>query len=139
MAEFQFGLLIPEFLVAGLAIAVFSADLFLPESHKGKTGALSIVGLVIIAIFTFWHLDGVDEVLFGGLVKFDAYSLFFKELFLFTGIMIIIVSLQFVERYLSQPGEYSAILITSVLLLVIDFSTLAGIYKYLKKNSKMIL
>lgn len=118
MAEFQFGLLIPEFLVAGLAIAVFSADLFLPESHKGKTGALSIVGLVIIAIFTFWHLDGVDEVLFGGLVKFDAYSLFFKELFLFTGIMIIIVSLQFVERYLSQPGEYYAIIITSVLAMM---------------------
>lgn len=114
MGEFQFGLLLPEFLVAGLALAVFSADLFLPESHKGKTAGLSIVGLVLIFIFTFWHLDGVDEVLFGGLVRFDVYSLFFKEFFLLTGIIIIISSLQFVKRYLSQPGEYYAIILTSV-------------------------
>lgn len=118
MAEFQFSLLLPEFLVAGLAITVFTADLFLPESHKGKTGPLSIVGLVIISLFTLWHLDGVDEVLFGGLVKFDTYSLFFKEFFLFSGIIIIIISLQFVEKYLSQPGEYYAIILTSVLAMM---------------------
>ena len=119
MTEVRFDLLWPEFLVAGLAFVVFTADLFLRPERKNLLAPVAVIGLGAILVFTLWFLWGVDEALFGGLVRVDAYALFFKALFLLIGGFVMVASVHFVGRYLKHPGEFYGIILVSVLAMML--------------------
>ena len=120
MTDVQFALLWPEFLVAGLAILVLVADLFIrPARSNALLATASVVGIVAVLAFSLWYLWGVDDALFDGLLRIDAYALFFKALFLVIGGFIVLASFHFVGRYLSHPGEYYAIVLASVLAMML--------------------
>ena len=109
-------LLWPEFLVAGLAFIVFATDSFLPAERKNALAGLSVVGLLAIAAFSIWFLAGQDTTeLYRGIVVVDRYGLFFKVAFLVLGVLVILASVEFVQRYLSNPGEYYGIVLFSIL------------------------
>ncbi|MSP78409.1 MAG: NADH-quinone oxidoreductase subunit N [Dehalococcoidia bacterium] len=114
MPVVNLSLLLPEFLVAALAFAVFAADLFMRPRQRNVLSVVSAVGLVAIGVFTYWFLQGKSESLYNGVLKIDNYSLFFKVFFLAMGVMIVIASASFVKQYLSHPGEYYGILLFSV-------------------------
>ena len=108
-------LLLPEFLLATLAFVVFAVDLVLPPARKNLLGWLSVaglVGLLALALSTLW---GEDTILYGGLVHVDAYALFFKSFFFVLGIIVILISMEYVQKRLSHPGEYFGIVLFSVL------------------------
>ena len=116
-------LLLPEFLLAALAFLVFAIDLLLPPNKKFLLSWLAVAGLgglLALALATLW---GEDTVLYGGLVKVDAYSLFFKSFFFILGIFIILSSVDYVGKYLSHPGEYYGIVLFSVLAMDIMASS----------------
>jgi NADH-quinone oxidoreductase subunit N len=119
MTDVRFDLLWPEFLVAGLAFVVFTADLFLPSARKNLLAVVAIVGMAAILAFTLWFLWGVDESLFGGLVQVDAYALFFQALFLGIGGFVVAVSYHYVGKHLTHPGEYYGIILLSVLAMML--------------------
>ena len=108
-------LLLPEFLLAGLAFAVFALDLVLPASRKHLLAWLSVAGLAGIVALAIALLWGENKELYGGLVKADAYALFFKCFFMILGIFIILSSVDYVRKHLSNPGEYYGIVLFSVL------------------------
>ena len=108
-------LLMPEFLLATLAFVVFAVDLVLPAARKNLLAWISVaglVGLLALALVTLW---GEDTPLYGGLVKADSYALFFKCFFFILGIFIILSSVDYVNKYLSHPGEYYGIVLFSIL------------------------
>ena len=119
MTDVRFELLWPEFLVAGLAFVIFTADLFLPRSQKNWLALISVVGLVAILAFSLWFLWDKDDTLFDGIIRVDNYALFFKALFLVLGVVVILASVDFVGRYLTHPGEYYAIILVSVLAMML--------------------
>ena len=107
--------MLPEFLLAALAIVVLAVDLVLPASKKYLLAWLSVTGLgglLALALILLW---GEDVSLYGGLIKVDPYSLFFKSFFLILGIFIILGSVDYVRKYLSHPGEYYGIVLFSIL------------------------
>ena len=108
-------LLLPEFLLATLAIVVFAVDLVLPASKKYLLAWLSVVGLVGLLALALILLWGENVALYGGLVKVDPYALFFKSFFLILGIFIILSSVDYVGKHLSNPGEYYGIVLFSIL------------------------
>jgi len=108
-------LLSPEFALAGLAFAVFAVDLLLPDNRKEVVAWLSVAGLLGLIAVSLTMLWGEDEVLYGGLLAVDAYSLFFKVFFLGLGIFIIIASIEFVKQHLENQGEFYGLLLLSVL------------------------
>ena len=109
-------LLWPEFLVAGLAFVVLTVDSFLPTERKNAVAGLSVVGLLAVAAFAIWFLSGQETTeLYGGIVVIDRFGLFFKVAFLVLGVLVILASVEFVQRYLSNPGEYYAIVLFSIL------------------------
>lgn len=116
--DVQFGLLWPEFLVAGLAFLVFTLDFFIRPARKDVLAWVSAAGLTGIIAFTVPYLLNEHDNLFNGLYRVDAYALFFKVLSMGIGIAVILGSLHFVERHLSHPGEYYAIIIVSVLAMM---------------------
>ena len=108
-------LLSPEFALAGLAFAVFAVDLLLPDNRKEVAAWISVAGLVALIPVSLTMLWGEDEVLYGGLLAIDAYSLFFKVFFLGLGVFIIIASIEFVKQHLENQGEFYGLLLLSVL------------------------
>ncbi|MCE2405139.1 MAG: NADH-quinone oxidoreductase subunit N [Dehalococcoidia bacterium] len=108
-------LLLPEFVLAGLALVVLAVDLVLPASRKLLLGWLSVAGLGGLIALSLVLLWGEDQAMYGGLVQVDAYSLFFKCFFMAMGIFIILSSMDYIEKYLTHPGEYYGLILFSVL------------------------
>ena len=44
----DFALLVPEFLLVGLAFVLFGVDLFIPENKKGVLPFLAVAGLLAV-------------------------------------------------------------------------------------------
>ena len=116
--DVRFELLWPEFLVAGLAFLVFTLDFFVRPARKEVLAWVSAAGLAVIIAFTVPFLLNEHDSLFDGLYRVDSYALFFKVLSMGIGIAVILGSLHFVDRRLTHPGEYYAIIIVSVLAMM---------------------
>ena len=108
-------LLLPEFLLATLAFAVFAIDLLLPANRKNLVAWVSVAGLIGLLALALALLWGENEEMYGGLIKVDSYALFFKSFFILLGIFIILSSVDYVGKHLSHPGEYYGLILFSVL------------------------
>ena len=109
-------LLWPEFLVTGLAFVLLTADLFLPAHRKNVLPWVSVAGMAGVLVFTLFFLVNKEATsLYQGIVAVDRFSLFFKVVFLALGVLITLASMDFVRRHLTNPGEYYAIIVFSVL------------------------
>ncbi len=115
----DFTLLLPEFLLAGLAFLVLTVDLFLRSERKDLLPYLAIVGLGGVLAFSLVFLWNRDSNLYEGVIRVDAYALFFKAFFLVLGGFVILSSVEFVRRHLAHPGEYYGILLFSFLAMIL--------------------
>ncbi len=110
----NFALLLPEFLVMGLAFAILTADFFLKIDRKHFLGYLAALGLIGILAFTLaYQWDRRDD-LYQGLIMVDAYSLFFKGFFLVLGVIVVLTSVDYVKRHIEYPGEYYGIIVFTI-------------------------
>ncbi len=108
-------LLTPEFALAGLAFLVFTADLLLPARGKIVLPWLAAGGLAGIIVLSVLMLWGENQSLYDGLLAVDDYSLFFKVFFLGIGIFIVFASIDYVDQFLENPGEFYGLLLLSIL------------------------
>ena len=115
----NFTLLIPEFLVTGLAFLILTADLFMRSNRKHLLAYLAVLGLIGILAFSFVFLWNRDDSLYEGVILIDGYSLFFKGFFLILGMVVILSSVEFVKRNLDHPGEYYGILVFTIVAMML--------------------
>ena len=115
----DFTLLLPEFLVTGLAFGVLTVDFFLRSERKHLLAYLSVLGLAGVLAFALVDLWSTDDSLYGGLVLVDGYSLFFKAFFLVLGAVVLLTSVDYVRRHLEHPGEYYGILLFTVVAMML--------------------
>ena len=109
-------LLWPEFLVAGLAFIVLTVDFLLPSHRRITLPTISIAGLVGILAFSLILLGNKEATpLYQGILLIDRFSLLFTVFFLILGILIVLASVDYVNKYLHHPGEYYGILLFSLL------------------------
>ena len=115
----NFLLLLPEFIVTGLAFVVLGLDLFLPERRKWVLPIVAVVGLVVALVVSLRYLWGVSDSLYGGVIRVDGYALFFKAFFIALGGVVVLMSVDFVRRNLEHPGEYYGILLFTVVAMML--------------------
>ena len=115
----NFLLLLPEFIVTGLAFVVLGLDLFLPERRKWMLPIVAVVGLVVALVVSLRYLWGVSDSLYDGVIRVDGYALFFKAFFIALGGVVVLVSVDFVRRNLEHPGEYYGILLFTVVAMML--------------------
>ncbi len=115
----NFLLLIPEFIVTGLAFFVLTLDLFLPERRKWMLPFVAVAGLAVALVVSLAYLWGVNDSLYDGVVRIDGYALFFKAFFIALGGVVVLVSVDFVRRNLEHPGEYYGILLFTVVAMML--------------------
>jgi len=127
-------LLAPEISLCALAVAVILLDLFV--ERKWIVGAVSIVGLIVPAIFSI-ALWGTNETSFGGALVIDHFSVFFKLFFLAIAALILLSSTDYARRFAAFRGEYYAMLLlaTAGMMLMASTRELISIYVALELTS----
>ncbi|HEX79252.1 MAG TPA: NADH-quinone oxidoreductase subunit N [Dehalococcoidia bacterium] len=103
----------PELVLAGTAIAVILLDLFV--RHKGVLTAISLIGIAVAAGFAISLWNGSPQAIFNDMLAVDNFGIFFKLLFLFIAAMVILVSIDYVNKLARFQGEYHALLLFATL------------------------
>lgn len=130
----NFWLLSPELSLCGIALAVILLDLVIKQ--KKVLAAFSVVALAIPIAFTVM-LWGESESSFGGMLVLDGFSLFFKFLILSIAALVIISSVDYVNKFARFQGEYYALILFSAggLMLMASTGELISIYVALELSS----
>ncbi len=105
-----------ELLVLALGLLVLMADLWLAPRHRHQLGWAAAAGLAVILAWSFvWNPGDSTQLAFSGMYVMDPLAIFFKRFFLVTGIIVLIISTEFSDRFVSGPGEYYAITLFALL------------------------
>lgn len=130
-------LLSPELSLTILALVVISLDLLVKRRIVVVLTAL--LGLAVPAGFTFALATNTptNQHGFFNMLIVDQYSIFFKLLFLLIGAVMILVSYDYVNKYVRSVGEFYALLLLSVtgMMLMASTSELISIYISLELTS----
>ena len=108
-------LLTPEFVLAGLALLVFTADLIIPEGKKEWVGRIAVVGLIGLLFVTASTVMGINQPVYNNFLLVDHYSFVFKMIFITVGIITILMSEEFVKTNLTSQGEYYGLVLLAIL------------------------
>jgi len=108
--------ILPEILLVVLAALVMGLDLLWPASRKRALGLVTAggLGLILVAalIFSRPAADTSHALIFGGMLRDDLISFVFRILFIFSGLIVAMISLD--SPGVSGKGEYYAILLGAV-------------------------
>jgi NADH-quinone oxidoreductase subunit N len=130
-------LLSPELSLALLALLVIGLDLVV--KRHSAIAITALLGLAVPAGFTFALANNFPEnhQAFFGMLTVDHYALFFKLLFLLIGAVMILVSYDYVNKYVRSVGEFYALLLLSVtgMMLMASTTELITIYISLELTS----
>ena len=109
----DYSLLTPEFCLAGLAAIILGIDLFAPQVRKAWLPYITAAGLIGILVLSLGWLGTESD--FAGLIFVDDYTTFFRVFFIATAAVVVLMSAQFVQDRLKNPGEYYALLVVSTI------------------------
>jgi NADH-quinone oxidoreductase subunit N len=109
----DWSLLLPGYLVSGLAFGVFAADLIWPNLDRRTLAWLGSIALGVIGVVVWFNHPGSLETFGGGVLIFDDFSKLFFVVFIGLGAMTVLGSARYVMRS-ESPGEFYALLILSV-------------------------
>ncbi|MGH2352069.1 MAG: NADH-quinone oxidoreductase subunit N [Chloroflexota bacterium] len=115
--QLDYSLVVPVFMLLGLIFFTWLLDLMLPRRHKAAIGWVAIAGLVV-CVATAVPLWGV-RANFAGVLRIDEFSVFFSVLFLLTAIGIMLISMDYADRFLPQPGEYFGLVLCGTLGMIL--------------------
>jgi NADH-quinone oxidoreductase subunit N len=108
-----------ECLLAILAIGTLLTDAFRPGGNRRALGYL-LATLVTITLLYSFALKPVEETLFHGMYRLDAFALFFKRLFLLATAFVLLMGAEFAERFETGVAEfYALVLLAATGMLII--------------------
>jgi NADH-quinone oxidoreductase subunit N len=113
VVNLDYALLIPEYFLGLVAIAIIAIDLFLPKARKEVLPFVAAMGLIAAFFISLAYVDTTDD--FAGLFFIDDYTTFFRCFFIAVTFAIVIASYQFVQKSLQHPAEYCALLLISTI------------------------
>ncbi|MDT3697896.1 MAG: NADH-quinone oxidoreductase subunit N [Thermincola sp.] len=126
--DVNFSLLSVEILTILLALGVLIIGLLVPKEQSYGLGYLVTIGLAGILIFSFGYY-GVNTSIFDGMYWIDDFSVFFKQLFLASAVLVTLAATMYVKKIGSNYGEFFVMLVFATLGMMVlasagDFVTL---------------
>ncbi len=114
--NFEYGLLLPEFILVGAAAVVLMLDAFRADLRISRNllPAVTILGALIAGVASLLYLDR-DPTDFAQLIAVDDFTTFFRILFIATLVAIVLGSYEFVNRNITHQGEFYALLLASTI------------------------
>ncbi|MDR5683434.1 MAG: NADH-quinone oxidoreductase subunit N [Armatimonadota bacterium] len=150
--------IVPEMVVAGLAVVLLVADVFLPKEHKRLVGTFALLGLIpavvasglLLGTLRAAGLDGVR--IFADTYTVDTFAVYFKFIALIATALVILVGMDYFPGRTAYVAETHVMLVFTclglmlmagasdliLLLLSIEFVSLASylLAGYLKADPK---
>jgi NADH-quinone oxidoreductase subunit N len=115
--------ILPEIVVALVALAVLVWDFVCPRGEKDKLAQFSLVGLGLAAALCFPLLNE-HKLIFSNLLVVDFFAVFYKLIFLATAGMVILISVDYLRVQQIERGEYySLILFASLGMMIMAAGT----------------
>ena len=109
----DFTVVLPELIVAMTAIIVMLADLYLPRVARPLIPWLALAGLGVALLDTLiQHADSKSG--FSGSVVIDGFSLFSAGVFTVVGILVVLMSMDYLGVEHINFGEYYVLLLGTV-------------------------
>ncbi len=109
-------LLLPEILLTCWLCLILIVDFTLPRLPKEQLAFLSVVGLVSTLVCLAWlDLNHVSGTLFRDMFVLDRMAIFFKIFIVGATTLVILVSIQYVDRFAFFRGEYYFLVVMSAL------------------------
>ncbi len=107
--------ILPEILLVLLAALVMGLDVLWPASRRHTIGFITAGGLGIIAVVTlvFSQNSPGSPLIFGGMIRDDGLAFFFRLLFIFSGMIVALLSVD--SPGVGDKGEYYALVIGAVI------------------------
>jgi len=106
--------LLPELIMTGTILVVLLFDAFLPAGRKQVTMVVGLIGTVAALVATL-TLIGEHRVLFGGMYVVDSFAVLFKVFFLVSAIVVLGLSLRYMQDGRFYQGEYYVLLLSAFL------------------------
>ncbi len=115
--DINFKLFLPEIIVMVTAFLVLAADLIMPKGGRKGLGRLSIIGAIIAIIIIAMNAGATGTTLFDLFIQ-DGVSVFFKILFLITGIFICCMAIEYEGKIKNFKGEFYSLILFAVLAMM---------------------
>jgi NADH-quinone oxidoreductase subunit N len=112
--DVNFGLILPEAIVCGVAVLVMLLDAFARPTQRWLTGGISLGGLIAAAAACVWmwaNMTGVAPHGFHGMIVLDELRLSFTLIFLLVSALTILISMVWVENEKLPAGEFHSLLL----------------------------
>ena len=107
----NFSLLVPEYVLVGVAFVVLAADFMLPRRHRIHLSWLAAAGLVVSAVVVMVLRWDTVETLYDGLFIADKFGLFFFVFLTILTAVIVLISHDYVRQHIRQPGEFYGLMV----------------------------
>ena len=111
--NFEWGLLAPEFILAGFAAAVILIDLFWNRPNKEALGYFAAAGALISGLVALIWVDDTKD--FARLIDVNDYTTLFRVFFAGIGVFACIASARYVKERLLHAGEYYALILLAII------------------------
>jgi NADH-quinone oxidoreductase subunit N len=109
-------LLLPEIVLTCWLCVVVIVDFAIPRLPKEQLAILSITGLLAtLGCLVWFDVTHVSGALFGNMFVLDRMAIFFKIFIVGSTALVILASIQYVERFAFFRGEYYVLVIMSAL------------------------
>ncbi len=109
-------LLLPEIFLTCWLCVVITVDFVSPRLPKERLAYLSVGGLLAtLGCLAWFDVNQVSGTLFGNMFVLDRMAIFFKIFILGSTILVILASIEYVDRFTLFRGEYYVLVVMSAL------------------------
>lgn len=117
ITAWEWGVMLPEFIVLGTATLLSLIDLFLPKGTDRRIfGWLGLLGVIIAGMFVLQRVGSEPVSIMNDMFRSDAFATAFKLIFLAGVALVFLMSLDRDEkREVVNRGEYYYLLLTALL------------------------
>jgi NADH-quinone oxidoreductase subunit N len=117
----DYAALAPEIVLSAVLVVVLLLDLLVDELSKATVTTVAALGLLGAALPVLYLAASSNHhrVMFGGAYVVDNFALVLKGLFLGTGYVVLLMSTNYIEEGDYYEGEYSFLLLASLLGMVV--------------------
>ena len=113
--NFEYQLLIPEFILAATAGVILLVDAFRVELKVSRRllPAIAALGVLVYGLVSLLYINEQKD--FASLIAIDNFTTFFRVLFAATAFVIIVGSYEYVTKNIRHQGEFYALILTATL------------------------
>ena len=107
LPDMNLALLLPEILIALLAMVLLLMSAWMGKEERALIGTLAIGGVSVVSIILLANLSSTDSVTtFGGLFISDTLTRFMKLLLMIATVLPLLMSREYLVRHKLDSGEY---------------------------------